>query len=83
MKYLEELVPGDCFENKGIYYVLSSDFKSDGSRLCLSLQNGFIKWIKSNEIVNLSDLFTLDKENNIIAIKKRDKDANIENQNIH
>lgn len=81
MKYLEELIPGDCFEIGNDYYVVSSDFKAAGDRMCLSLKNGFSKWLNPNIIVNITDIFTLDNNNNIIAIKERSKDDNLKNQN--
>jgi hypothetical protein len=82
MQYLEELKSGDCFEYNSSYYILSSDFKNNGSRMCLSLVDGFTKWLKGDCIVNLTDIFTLDKDTNIIAIRKREKDDNTQNQNI-
>lgn len=82
MKYLEELNTGDCFEYNNDYYILSCDFKTNGNRMCLSLKNGFSKWFGGDSIVNLTDIFTLDKDSNIIAIKQREKDDNTKNQNI-
>jgi hypothetical protein len=70
MKYLEELQHGDCFiNNKNQKFILSSDFKNNGYKLCLSLQNGYPSWISSQEIVEPLALYSLDKDNNIIAIK--------------
>lgn len=77
MKYLEELAIGDCFEYKDSYYILSSDFKSNGQKMCLSLINGFANWFNGEIIVNIADIFTLDKNSNIIAIKERKKDDDI------
>lgn len=76
MKYLEELNFGDCFQLNNHYYILSSDIKSNGDRMCLSLKNGFCNWMGGNNIVDLIDIFTLDKDTNIIAIKERSKDDN-------
>lgn len=73
MKYIEELSPGDCFELSNKYYLLSKDFKKDGKKLCLSLIDGFSNWFSQETIVNQIDLFIMDKENNIIAIKERKK----------
>lgn len=69
MKYLEELKPGDCFVSKGQNFLLTSDFKKDNSKLCYSLQDGYAKWIVSQEVVEPLGLYTLDKDNNIIPIK--------------
>jgi hypothetical protein len=74
MKYIEELSAGDCFEQSGQYYILSSDFRANGKRMCLSLFNGFSHWMDGDCIVNQTDLFTMDKESSIIAIKERKKD---------
>lgn len=71
MKYLEELSGGDCFEHGNNYYVLSKDFKSNGDRMCIDMSTGFPKWISSNSIVSNIELFTTDKDNNIVALKIR------------
>lgn len=83
MIYLEELIGGDCFETDGKHYILSQDFKSNGQRMCLNLNNGFPKWLDAKTMVIAIDIFTLDKDNNIIAFKKREKpDAIAQNKNI-
>ena len=82
MQYLEELKPGDCFQYNSSYYILSSDFKNNGSKMCLSMANGFSKWLKGDCIVDLNDIFTLDKDSNIITIKERAKDDNTQNKNL-
>lgn len=70
MKYIEELIAGDCFvDNKSQKYILSSDYKNNGYRMCLSLSSGYPSWISSQEIVEPLALYSLDKDNNIIAIK--------------
>lgn len=73
MKYLEELSFGDCFEHGESHYVLSSDFKSNGKKMCLCLKTGFSHWFNGDLMVNVTDLFTMDQNNNIIAIKERSK----------
>jgi hypothetical protein len=75
MKYIEELLHGDCFGLSGDYFILTSDFKSNGYRLCVSLKTGSSRWIKPEEVVDSIDIFTIDKENAIIAIKERKKDV--------
>jgi hypothetical protein len=82
MKYLEEINIGDCFIFESKYFVLTSDFKKNGDKLAVSLNNGSCKWIKSDTIINPIDIFTFDENNNIIAIKERQKDAAITNTNI-
>jgi hypothetical protein len=82
MKYLEEINTGDCFIFENKYFALTSDFKKNGDKLAVSLNNGSCKWIKSDTIINPIDIFTFDENNNIIAIKERQKDAAITNTNI-
>lgn len=81
MKYLEELSGGDCFEYNKHQFIVSQDFKPNGYRLCLGLKNGFPKWLDPSLMVNQIDLFTIDKDNNIVAIKERKADNanNVEN----
>ena len=69
MKYLEELKSGDCFVYKNQNFLLTSDFKKDNSKLCYSLNDGYAKWMSSQEIVEPLILYTLDKDNNIVAIQ--------------
>lgn len=75
MKYIEELEAGDAFAVNDQYFVLTMDFKKNGDKLAVCLSNGQSQWVKSNDMVNAIDLFTIDKNNLIIAIKERTKDA--------
>ena len=77
MKYLEELTGGDCFEYSNKYYILSKDFKKTGDMMCISLSDGFSKWLSASSIVNQIELLTIDNEKNIIALKKREKSNDI------
>lgn len=69
MKYLEEIEPGDCFNIGDTIYILTTDFKKSGDRLCYKLHNGTPQWISSNQIVDINPIYTLDKDNNISPIK--------------
>lgn len=69
MKYIEELECGDTFSLKDKMYVLTSDFRSDGKRLCYSLNTGFASWIDNNTIIEHNPIYILDKDNNTIPIK--------------
>jgi hypothetical protein len=73
MKYIEELSIGDCFDYSGKYYILSSDFKNNGKKMCLSLYDGFSHWLDGSVIINPINLLTTDKDGNIIAIKETKK----------
>lgn len=75
MKYLEEISTGECFTLAGKYFILTADFKRNGDKLAVCLSDGLSKWVKSNDMINSVDIFTLDKDNNIIAMKERIKDV--------
>jgi hypothetical protein len=76
MQYLEELVAGDCFEAEIGSFIVTTDFKKNGQRLCINLKSGISRWLESNHLIEKLDIFKLDKENNIIAIKERTKTTN-------
>lgn len=83
MKYLEELSGGDCFEYSGYHYILSKDFKNNGQKMCIDMSTGFQKWLNPDCVVSATELFVLDKENNIIALKVREKqNDDTKNKNI-
>lgn len=71
--FVEELVAGDCFEISGDIFILTSDFKKDGSRYCLNLRNGLFRWFKSDTITTKIGIFYTDKDGNIIALKELNK----------
>jgi hypothetical protein len=73
MKYIEELKPGNSFLYKDNYYIITIDFKSDNKRLCYSLKNGQPLWFEPDSIVDDIQLYTIDKENNILPIIKTEK----------
>jgi len=69
MKYIEELLSGDIFSYQSKLFILTSDFKKNGSRLGIGLSDGFPAWFKSDEIVISEQIFILDTDNNIIPIQ--------------
>lgn len=69
MKYLEELSVGECFQIKQSHWLLTSDFKSNGKKLCYDLSTGYPQWMDGNTIVEISPIYSLDKDNNILPIK--------------
>lgn len=73
MKYIEELDAGDSFELLGEIYVLTTDFKNNGSRMCINLKTGQIQWFNGSSVVDISQLFIMDKNNHLIAIKETKK----------
>jgi hypothetical protein len=72
-KFLEELNGGDTFQLNDVYFVLSMDYKKNGDRMCLSLKSGSSQWFTSNTIVHSTPIYTMDTENNLIAIKETRK----------
>lgn len=77
MKFLEELTGGDCFKLDDLYFLLTRDYKSGkdiDSRNCISIKDGSPRWIKTNTMVELVPIFTLDSNSNIIPIKETPKE---------
>lgn len=70
MKYIEELSSGDCFELNDIIFLVTIDFKKDGSRLCYKLIDGSPKWFAPSEIVKMSPVFAMDSNNHFYPIKE-------------
>jgi hypothetical protein len=68
MKYLEELKPGDSFLYQNQLFLLTSDFKANGNKLCYSLVSGFPAWLNSQSIVEQCPIYILDKDNNTIPV---------------
>ena len=68
MKYIEELNIGDVFTAKDNLFILTSDFKKNGSRMGISLSNGLPTWFEPQNTVKLNTIFTTDTDNNIIPI---------------
>ncbi len=83
MKYIEELKSGDCFLYENQYFLLTSDFKRDGKKLCYSLKDGFPKWFENNCIITHEQVYSLDKDNNVVAIKPTENNNVPQNQNIY
>lgn len=79
MKYIEELKPGDAFAYRSNFFVATVDKRSGGRVLCYNLKDGTPRWLKAHEMVEISQVFVLDEENNIVAIKETKKeDVNAE-----
>jgi len=66
--YIEEITPGKCFQHNDKLYMITSDQKSSGQRLCYSLNNGNARWLDPNTIVKTVSLYHIDKDNNIIPV---------------
>ena len=78
-KYIEELICGDAFLVDNEHYVLTRDFKKNGSKLAIGLKDGISRWFESDKMVENSQLYIMDRDNNIIPIKPTAKqDVSIE-----
>lgn len=69
MKYIEELSPGECFISENKHFILTYDFKKNGSRLCYDLKSGNAQWLDSTTIVDIEPIYAIDKNNNFYPIK--------------
>lgn len=69
MKYIEELTIGDAFKIDNEFFLLTSDFKKDNTRLCCNLNNGLFRWIKNDSIVEISPLYVINEQSAIVSIK--------------
>ena len=70
-KFIEELDSGDCFVDNDSYFIVTSDFKKNGSRLAISLMNGSAKWFGASDMIEPIDIYTMNKESLIVAIKNK------------
>lgn len=73
MKYLEEINAGDIFMYHSSFFLLTLDRRSDGRLLCYNLKDGSPRWLNKDETVDISQIFALDSENNLVAIKETKK----------
>ena len=73
MKYIEELCGGDCFVYNTEKFLITTDFRKNGSRLAYSLTSGSPHWFNSQEMIEIDHLYTIDKDNNIISVKQCQK----------
>lgn len=69
MKYIEELLSGNTFLFNNELFILTVDFKTNGNRLCYSMNNGNPKWFSGSDIVEEAPIFKLDENNNVVPIK--------------
>ena len=81
-KFIEELVPGDIFELENQNFVITSDFKKNGERLCVNLNNGNVRWFNSDSHVIHINLYAMDSNNNFHPIKEIKSDVSTKNQSI-
>lgn len=70
MKYIEELSHGECFRYENSLYILTSDFKNNGTKLCYNLNTGFPAWLKDDFMVDICPIYTLSQENNLTPVRE-------------
>lgn len=70
MKYIEELSSGDCFSINDTIFLITTDFKKDGSRLSYKLIDGSPKWFAASDIVEKCPVFAMDTDNHFYPIKE-------------
>lgn len=77
MKYLEELKAGDCYIFNKELFVVTTDFKRDGSRMVVNLSSGTTRWMDGSSVCDTVQIFTIDNENNsFVAIKPQTANEN-------
>ena len=72
MKYLEELSGGDLFIYEEKKYVLTSDYRirdKKNQKQCVSIDNGFSRWLGESTIVDFLDLYYRDIDGNILPVQ--------------
>lgn len=82
-KFIEELISGDFFETQTGRYILTSDFRKNGEKLCIDINTGHMRWFKPNDHIKSISLYAIDSNNNFHPIKEIKSDANSKIENIH
>ena len=57
---------------------MTTDAKSSGKRMAVSVQNGSIRWFSGDTICAIQDIYYRDEENNILLVKDSPPPASIE-----
>lgn len=73
---LEDITAGDAFYFNKECYIATCDFKTgkvNDLKKCISLKNGFSKWIDISTLIEIVPLYTIDTEGNIVPIKETKK----------
>lgn len=74
-KFLEELEPGSFFEFDNKRFLLTSDFKKNGDKFCIDIDNGQARWIKPDAHIHYINLYAMDINNNFNPIKEIKSDV--------
>lgn len=73
MNHIETMFGGETFDYKDQIFVSTSDFKKNGSRLCVNLKDGSMKWLEPSTLVTKNPIYLIDKDNEIIPIRITEK----------
>lgn len=73
MNYLETVSGGDTFTYKDDMYVSTSDFKKNGSRLCVNLKDGSMRWLDPSVLITKNPIYSMDNNSDIIPVKPEEK----------
>jgi hypothetical protein len=71
--FLEELNCGDCFNSSEKLFIVTTDYKKSGDRLCINLNDGSSRWFKPDAMVSKISIMYTDEDSNIVAIKELSK----------
>lgn len=73
MKYLEEIDPGTFFIYQNCEYIVTTDFKKNNDRLCVSLKDGSMRWFSASDSIEVISIYKMDGANNLIDLKPTQK----------
>ncbi len=82
MKYIEELVGGDCFIFNDNHYLVTSDFNNRNKRLCVNLKTGHNRWLPFDSAVEKTSIYTIDENGNFAPINPEPANVSTKNQDI-
>lgn len=75
MIYLESIEAGNCISYEQHNYIVTTDFKSSGKRMCINLRDGNPRWINGDSLINIDPIYLMDKENNILPLIESKKES--------
>jgi len=73
MKFIEELVPGDCFIVKESLFLITYDFRQTKFKKeikAISMKDGSAQWLAEDLMVEHVPLYRIDESNNFVPIKE-------------
>lgn len=81
-KYVEELLPGQCFCISDTQYIITSDFDNKSKRLCINLKTGQSRWFKFDTVADPISIYILDDNSNFSPINTEPANVSIKNKNL-